>query len=255
MAGKTGPLTFRVHDGVATVTLEREHGNAINEPLLDALLASFREAGADPAVRGVLLGGRGKMFCPGLDLQELLPLDRPAMGRFMERFNACVLALYTFPKPVVAALSGHALAGGFILALTADWRVAREGVMVGLNEIKVGVPLPFGVALMLRAGITAQRLHEVALLGRNYAGEAARSAGLVDEIADAEGFEETCRARMEEFGTKDPQAFAVTKRYLRAEVAERTRAHGPRLTAEFLDSWFSSGTRSRITAIVEGLRK
>ena len=87
---------------LATVRLDRAHGNAINLDLVDELTATFRKLDTDTSVRGVLLAATGKLFCPGLDLQELIELDRSEMGRFLERFNACILALYTFSKPLVA---------------------------------------------------------------------------------------------------------------------------------------------------------
>lgn len=256
MSPKQPPVTWTVDDrGIATLVIAREHGNAINGPFVDAMMHAAQELEAAAEVRGVLLTASGKMFCPGLDLQELLPLDRAAMQRFMERFNACVVNLFTFPKPMVAALNGHALAGGFILALTADWRVLRRGSLVGLNEIKVGVPLPYGVALLLRETVPANRLEEVALLGRNYADEDAVAAGLVRETAPEDAFDDVCRARIEEFATKDGLAFATTKRYLRSQITERMRANGPVLVGEFLDAWFSPGTRGRMEQIVADLGK
>jgi enoyl-CoA hydratase len=217
-------------------------------------MTAFQEAQADPAVRAVALRAEGKLFCPGLDLQDLWPLDRPAMGRFMERFGACVLTLYACPKPVIAAVHGHALAGGCVLALTADWRVSRRGAMLGLNEVKVGVALPFGVAHMLRESVASARMAEIALLGRNFRDEEAVAAGLAHEVAEAPAFEETCRARIEEFASKDAAAFGVTKRYLRSAAIERIRANDRHLLGEWLDGWFSPPTRARVAEIVAGLQ-
>ena len=247
------PVTLTRDGSIGVLRMEREHGNAINNALVESLLATLAEAESDPEIRGVLLTGGGKIFSPGLDLTELAVLDREAMERFMSRFSAAVLTLYTFPKPVVAALHGHALAGGCVLALTADWRVLRRGATTGLNEVKVGVPLPFGVSLIVREAVPKNKLAEVALLGRNFADEAAVAAGLADELADAAGVVPLSRERLEEFVTKDAAAFAVTKRYLRSQVVERIRANNRLLIPEWLDGWFSPGTRARIAAIVAGL--
>lgn len=255
MAAPDPAVTSKVEDGVAVVTLSREHANAIDDGLVEGLIGAFHEAEDDPAIRGVLLRAEGKLFCPGLDLQDLLPLDRPAIERFMSRFSACVLVMYAFPKPVIAAIHGHALAGGFVLALTADWRLSRRGAMVGLNEIKVGVPLPYGVAHIVRESVPKVRETEVALLGRNYRDEEALAAGLVHEVVDADGFDEAVRVRLEEFVSKDGAAFAVTKRYLRSATIERVRAQAGALLPEFLDAWFSVPTRARMEQIVAGLRK
>jgi len=249
----TQAVTLTREGSIGVVRLERAHGNAINDALVEGLVGALAEAEADPAIAGVLLTAGGKIFCPGLDLQELFPLDREAMERFMLRFSAAVLTLYTFPKPVVAVLHGHALAGGCVLALCADWKVLRRGAVTGLNEVKVGVPLPFGVALIVRDAVPGNKLTEVAILGRNASDEDAVAAGLADELADADGVEAAGRARLEEFCAKETFAFAVTKRYLRSPVVERIRANNRLLLPEWLDGWFSEGTRARIAAIVSEL--
>jgi enoyl-CoA hydratase len=249
------PVTLSIDQGLATVRLERAHGNAINDELVRGLMTACQETEADPEVRGVLLAGGGKLFCPGLDLQELVELDRATMVGVLHRFNACILMLYTHSKPVVAALHGHAVAGGCVLSLTADWRVLRQGAMVGLNEVKVGVPFPFGVSMVLRESVPRASLEEVVMFGRNYRDDEAIRAGLVHEVRPAEGFEQYCLERLQELADKDPRAFAITKRYLRSATAERIRANDPQLAEEFLDSWFSTETRQKIKAIVAALKK
>ena len=242
-------------DGDAGILrLSRDHGNAINGDVVEGLITALSEAEADPDVRGLLLASTGKIFCPGLDLQELILLDRAAMERFMKRFSTAVLALYTFPKPVVAAMHGHALAGGCVLGLCADWRVLRRGALVGLNEVKVGVPLPFGVAHIVRDAVPRHAVAAVALLGRNFSDDAALAAGLAHEIVEADGFEAAARGRLAEFTSKDGSALSVTKRYLRSPVVERIRAHNQLLLPEWLDGWFSPDTRARIKGIVEELK-
>jgi enoyl-CoA hydratase len=247
-------VTIGMDAGLATLRLGREHGNAINGELVGDLHAAVSGLEQDPAVRGALLAASGKLFCPGLDLQELIELERPAMEAFLARFNAMVLALYTFSKPLVAALHGHAVAGGCVLALTADWRVLRPGALVGLNELRVGVSFPFGVATILRESVPAPKLEEVALFGRNYEGEAAVAAGLAHELHGGEGFEAHCRSRLAELAERDGRAFAATKGSLRWAAVERIRRHEAERAGDFLDSWFSPATRERLRGIVQELR-
>ena len=251
------PTTVKIEkaEGLATLRLGREHGNAINEALVDDLLTAFQSVEADDEVRGAMLAASGKLFSPGLDLQELSRLERPAMERFMSRFSACLLRMYTFPKPLVAAVHGHAVAGGCILALTADWRILGEDALIGLNEVQVGVPFPFGVAMMLREAVITPRREEVALFGRNYRGQDAVDTGLANELHAAGGFEEFCRERLEELASKDAHAFAITKRYLRAATVERVRAFDAQFLPEFLDGWFSESTRARVAEVVARLAK
>lgn len=247
-------VTLTVNNGLATMRIGRAHGNAINGELVEGLIEACGRAAADPDVRGVLFAASGKLFCPGLDLKELVELDRPALTHFVDRFATCVRDLYTFPKPLVAALHGHTVAGGCVLSLTADWRVLRRGAMVGLNEVRVGVPFPYGVAMIMRESVPASRLEEVAMFGWNYTDEKAVEVGLVHELHDEEGFETHCLDRLRELADKQPDAFAITKRYLRSPTVERLAADG-RYAADFLESWFSPGTQQTIRSLVQQLEQ
>jgi enoyl-CoA hydratase/carnithine racemase len=247
-------VSVSIADGLATLTLDREHGNAINADMVDGLRRACRAVAADESVRGVLLTARGKLFSPGLDLQELVDYDREEMDHFMACFSAAMLALFVLPKPLVAAISGHALAGGCLMAATADRRILQNGAKVGLNAIRVGVPLPFGSALILREAVHNPRIEELALLGRNYVDDEAVAVGIAHELHEERGFEAYCRERLREFSARDPLAFATTKRYLRSGAAERIRAQDDALRPEFLDCWFSDPTRARLGAMVAELR-
>lgn len=242
---------------LAVLRLDKARGNAIDEALVDELREACRELEADDGVRGVLLASaHPKLFSPGLDLVSLIEFDRPRLQRFMTAFGEMVSALYGLRRPVVAAVSGHAVAGGCILAMAADWRVLRRGgVSIGLNEVKVGVPLPLSIAALLRATVAPGSLSRVALLGRNFADEEALAAGLADELADEGRFEATCLGRLQEFAEKDTYSVAVTKTYLRADALRQMKAEDPAAVAEWLDGWFSLGTQTRIRAIVASLTR
>jgi len=241
---------------LAVLRLAKARGNAIDEPLVEELTRAAAEVASDGEVRGVLLASaHPKLFCPGLDLVALAEYDRASMERFMRAFAVAVWGLYGLPKPVVAAVGGAAVAGGCILALTADHRVLMRGAPIGLNEVKVGVPLPWSVTRLLRATVHPPALGRIALLGRNFADAEALEVGLADELAEAEGFEAACLARLDEYADKDPQALATTKAWLREGIlAEMMAREGEQLGA-FLDGWFSEGTRERIRATVAALRK
>src|SRR5262245_17990198 len=120
------PQTLRIEprDGLVTLRLDRPPGNAIGPGLVAALLAAFDRIQTDGSIRGMLLASaHPRIFCPGLDLLELYPLDRPAMESFLRDFCLCYRRLFTLSRPVVAAMAGHAVAGGFVLGLAADHRV------------------------------------------------------------------------------------------------------------------------------------
>jgi enoyl-CoA hydratase/carnithine racemase len=240
---------------LAVLRLDKPRGNAIDEPLAEALAGAASEMAADDGVRGVLLASaHPKLFCPGLDLVALAGYDRASMKRFMESFAVAVWGLYGLPKPVVAAVGGTAVAGGCILALTADHRVLRRGVAIGLNEVKVGVPLPWSVTRLLRATVPSPALSRIALLGRNFTDAEAVAAGLADEVAEPDRFEATCLGRLEEYAEKDPLALAATKAWLREGVLGEMMSHESARVGTFLDAWFSPATQDRIRATAAALR-
>lgn len=240
----------------AVLRLDKPRGNAIDGALVDDLTRACEEVAHDDGVHAVLLASaHPKLFSPGLDLPALIQMSRRELQSFMGRFANAVWALFGLDKPVVAALSGHAVAGGCILALTADWRVIRHGAQIGLNEVKVGVPLPWSVAMLLRARVAPPALTRVALLGRNFAGDEAVAAGLADETCEADQFEARCQERVQEFLDKDPRALAITKGYLRASVLSEMRSREAELTRDFLDCWFSPTGQERLRATVAALAK
>jgi enoyl-CoA hydratase/carnithine racemase len=240
---------------LAVLRLDKARGNAIDEPLAEELARAAAEVARDAGVRGVLLASaHPKLFCPGLDLVALAGYDRPSMERFMTSFAVTVWALFGLPKPVVAAVSGAAVAGGCILVLTADHRVLKRGAPIGLNEVKVGVPLPWSVTRLLQATVPAPALGRIALLGRNFSDAEAVDLGLAHEIAEAEGFEAACLARLEEFADKDPLALATTKAWLREGALTEMMGHEADRVGAFLDGWFSEGTQERIRATVASLQ-
>ena len=236
--------------------MDKARGNAIDEPFAEDMLAATRALAEDDGVHGVVLAsGHPKLFCPGLDLVTLYQYDRPSMARFMGKFADAVLALFALRKPVVAAIAGHAVAGGCVLALTADHRILRRGSQIGLNEVRVGLPLPWSVALLLKAAVPPASLSRVALLGENFADDEARTIGLVHEVREAEGFEAACLARAREFAEKDRSAVGTTKAYLRDAALREMQSQEKALQADFLDAWFSPSAREKIGQTVEALAK
>jgi 3,2-trans-enoyl-CoA isomerase len=255
MSPDTQPVRFERQGPVANIIMQGRHGNALNADLLEGLNAAFSRASEDEEVGGVLLTSGGKLFSPGLDLQELLPLDRPEMDRFMGLFGDTIFNIYTHPKPVVAGISGHAVAGGCVLALACDFRLLKEDALIGLNEVKVGVPLPYAVVQLLRETVHRPALPEIALIGRNYSNDAALAAGLTHEIVPGAGFSARCHEYAEELCSRDATALARTKSYLGEATVNRILARDAELRAEFLDCWFSDSTKSRIEQVVQGLKK
>lgn len=253
---ENGGVRIERQGELAILRLDKARGNAIDEPMVRALAAAAAELDADDATRGILLASaHPKLFCPGLDLVALVDYDREAMRRFFVRFEEAMLALYALRTPVVAAVAGAAVAGGCILALTADYRVIRRGSPIGLNEVRVGVPLPWWVLTMLRASLSPAALTRVALLGQNFTEEEARDVGLVHEVLPADGFEDAALGRLAELASRDADALGTTKAWLRHTALEEMRAGSPERRGAFLDGWFSPAAQRKIRETVASITR
>ncbi len=237
--------------GLGIARLAGPRRNAIGDALLAGLERAIAKAERSE-VRGVLLAATGSLFCPGIDLIEARKRNRRSMRSFMERFARVLLALWTLPKPVVAAIEGHALAGGCLLALTADRRMLRSGARVGMNGIRLGVPLPLEAVEILRASVAGHRFEDAAVRGRDYSEDEAIEAGLAHESLGEARFEERCLEALATIVGGDERAFAVAKIDFRGLVAERAVRGAPERLDAFLDAWFSATTQRRIEAIVAG---
>ena len=248
-------VQIEIKDGVGVIRLAGPRANAMSEAFVSDLSSALRTVGGEPSARAVLLSSaHPRIFCPGLDLISLSSLGRGDLGAFMLGFSTLLTDLFALKKPVVAAVNGPAIAGGCLLALTADWRVVRRGAVMGLNEVKIGVPLPWSAVMLLRSTVPVYAHTQVALLGRNLEGDAALAAGLASELADVEAFDAVVAERLSEFSEKDPFAFGVTKGYMRGHAVASMRDRETALLDEFLDGWFSEGTQARIQKAVAALK-
>jgi enoyl-CoA hydratase/carnithine racemase len=223
---------------VAILRLANGVTNAIGSGLVDELSAALGLIRT--RYKGMVLAGNAKFFSIGLNLPELLALDRKGMTDFWTRFEDLVIDLYTLPIPTACALCGHAPAGGTILALTCDYRLAAAGrKLMGLNEIQIGLPVPFIADRMLRqiAGDGAAR--RIEYKGELIGPDDAKVMGLVDEVLPEESVESRAVEKVTELAALPSQAFALIKQHRVRELPLRFKAIRPELAQSFMKCWFS----------------
>ena len=210
------------HDGgVRVLTLARPPANAIDETLLTELGLALNAAQADPAVRAVVLTGAGRFFSGGFDLAAPR-LDAAAASRLRILYRDLHAELLGFPKPTLAMVNGHAIAGGFVLALTCDYRLGVEGdYRVGLNEVTVGAGFPRTAAEIVRLRLSHARANELMLGAALYPAREAVRLGLVDELLAPDDFTATALRRAARLGNHPRAAYVDAKLGLVAEALER----------------------------------
>jgi enoyl-CoA hydratase len=229
------------------VVIEGVGRNALSTVVLTSLRDALRAAGDAP----VLLRGAGGCFSAGLNLKEVAALDLPSMRRFLTLLDETFEALYLHPAPVVALVEGHAIAGGAVLALCCDWRVSAtdERARLGLNEVALGLQFPPKTWAIVHARLPVAARERV-LLGAGLHGPAeALALGLVDELS-AEP-EARARAVLAALAAHPRDAYAATKRSMRAGVVALSAEARAAFEAEVAPRWVADDVKARMLAVLK----
>lgn len=243
-------ISVETRDAIAVITLDRPKANAFSPELVAELSAAF--SGNAKAGGIVLASALPGMFSGGWDLPLLVDRDRKAMEEFVGAYCDLVRQVFVFGAPVVAALPGHAIAGGLILAMAADERIAAQGKgKFGLSEVILGVSVPQCLMEPFRHVVGARHMERLAATGENVDVERALAIGLLDRAVSAETLLDSAVERARFLAGLSGPAYAAIKRRSRAAAVARfdqARNHDP-----FLDFWFSDDAQFRIKDLVARL--
>ena len=231
---------------VAVMTMRHGKANAMDIAFCNRITACFEQFAASSA-RAAVLTGQGRMFSAGVDLiramesgPDYFPIFLPALRRALE-------AVFFCDKPVVAAINGHAIAGGCILACAADHRLmVREGGRIGVTELQVGVPFPVIALEIMRFAAAPHRLEQLVFGAATYEAEAALELGLVHEAVDGAAVVDRAIAVAQSRAALAPAAFALSKRQTRQMVANRLAIDGPRFDLAVDRVWLSADAKTRM---------
>lgn len=207
-------------DGVRVLRLHRPPVNALDLELAQAAQRAIGDAGADDRCTGVVLTGLPGVFSAGVDTRKLPGYDGKQRAAMLRTINQTVSVLYALAKPTVAAISGHALGGAFVLMLACDVRiVARGPFKLGLTESEAGVPFPAGPLAVVRAELAPHQLRTLALGSLTAGPESEDLAGLVDRVVEPEALLDAAFGEIRRL--RALPAFARVKHQLRAATIER----------------------------------
>jgi enoyl-CoA hydratase len=237
--------------GIAVVTMTHGKANALDTAFCQALAQHFEELQGG-AAQAIVLTGRGRIFCAGVDLLRALDGGAEYVRAFLPALARLYEAVFFCPLPVVAAVNGHAVAGGCVLACAADRRLmAREAGRIGVTELQVGLPFPALAFEIMRHVSAPARLPEIILGAATYEPADALHLGLIDEAVAAEELLERAVAAAERLAALRPAAFALSKRQLRQPVQDRVRAEGARVDAAVAEIWTAPEAFAAIRAYVQ----
>jgi len=238
------------HDGIRVLRLAHGKVSAMDIELGEAFIVELKAAADDP-VRGVVVTGTGSSFSAGVDLFRLIK-DGPDYGkRFLPVLDTMLRDALTFPKPLVAAVNGHAIAGGCILTAACDRRIMAEGTgRIGVPELVVGVPFPALPLQIVSARITDATFRNLVLTGRTVQADEAVALGLIDEKCLPEQLLDRAVAAANQLAAIPAGSFALTKEAFTTLILDRAACLSD-LNARVLHAWMQPQTYETIRQYLE----
>jgi len=233
------------HEGILTLRLEHGKVSALDVELLDALLRELDAVAED--VRALVLTGTGSVFSAGVDLFRLIRDGADYVRRFLPLLSRFFRALFAFPKPVVAAVNGHAIAGGCVIALACDVRLMAAGAgRIGVPELLVGVPFPTAALEVVRFAVPRDKVQSLIYTGRTLLPQDALAAGLVDEVVAPDALLARAQEVARQLAAIPPAAFRLTKQAQRAEALGRIDGASESHERAVLEAWTAAQTHAHI---------
>ena len=235
-----------LEDGILTLRLAHGKASAMDIELLQALVAELHAA--TDGCRAVILTGTGSIFSAGVDLIRLTEGGATYVQRFLPLLTEFVEALFAFPRPLVAAANGHAIAGGCVMVLAADYRLFATGSgRIGVPELLVGVPFPAAPLEVVRFAVPPNRLQSLVYTGRTLLPDEALAWGLVDELVAPDGLAARAREVARQLAALPEAPFRLTKKALRKDALRRiAELRREPEEGEALRIWSEPDTRQRI---------
>lgn len=248
-----GAINSEVVDGVLVIEIDRPPVNALDVETLNELAerldkAVWEEQGP------VVLTGAGALFSAGADLRRVLDGGPDYVNAGIVALSQAFETLFVFPRPVVAAVNGHALAGGCILTCACDYRIMSEsGGTIGAVELRAGVPFPSWALEIIRYAVNNHHLQEIVLTGRSYSPADALGKGLIDEVVPAEQLMARAKAVAAELSGAPPDTFRLMKRALRKPAVEAAIKGAAATNEEIKAAWRSAEVQDSIKRLLASL--
>lgn len=236
--------------GVLQVELNNAPVNSLSATELRELRMFFNAVASDNSVSSVLLTSGLKVFSAGLNLKEAQTYDIEAQSDVVNAFHECFLELYSFPKPLICAVEGAAIAGGLFPVLCSDYRIAEEKAQFGLAEVRVGVAFPVGLVEIVRAEVTQNAMRAMMLSGQPISASAAEEAGIVDELVPEGDALDRAMQVVVEYSQLPPQAYKTVKQQIRAPIIAALNSEITKAETSVPKAWFTDETEQAMSKMI-----
>lgn len=244
---------LEVDESGDVITVAFAHGkvNALDVELLQEIAQQFRSRAGDQ--RAIVLTGRGSVFSAGVDLRRIVDGGPEYVDEFLPALSEAFLAVFEHPQPVVAAVNGHALAGGTVFAAACDLRLASAGsATLGVTELKVGVAFPTAALEIMRHAVGDANASRLILTGDRIDVDEAYRLGLIHEIVDGDVLA-AATDRAAELGRMRPKAYTISKVQLRRDALQRISQHRDDDAVEVNAVWAAPDTHDAIADYLSAL--
>ena len=243
-------IEIQTRQQVAVLEMTRGKVNAMNLEFCQALIKQLETVADDDALVAAVLIGNERVFSAGVDLVQLVEENDDYLVQYLDALDACFETVFRFPKPLVTAVSGHAIAGGCVLASAGDKRMIRPDARIGLPELRIGVPLPSRAIEIMRFAVSPAALRDMVNAGQTYQNQAAVDVGLIDEVVPADQLRSTAIAAAEGLTVVPPNVFAISKAQQRSPAVRNWQANEAAYGEEIRRVWRSPENRKVVEAYV-----
>lgn len=249
-------LSLTKQENIAILKLDRGTSNSLNFEMFKELIQAVKELEEDDEVKGVVLSGKGNFFSAGLDVIELYAYDKAEIEQLFETLFEAMKTLLSLTKPMVAAVNGHAPAGGCILAICADYRIMAEGKFrIGLNEVPVGIIMPPFIFETYAYWLGKGKASQFVLEGKLCTNQEALASGLVNEVIAQEEVLNASIEKVKSYTKFSANTWSKSKMNMRAALLSEFNNFDKQIKQDLLAQWWSDETRGILGALVARLTK
>lgn len=229
-------IDVTVQSGVAVIRMSHGKVNAMDLAFCRSLTNELNQVATND-VRAAILVGNGRVFSAGVDLVTLLNSGPEYLQAFLPALVECFRTLFQFPKPLVAAINGHAIAGGCVMAAACDQRLIQAKARIGIPELRIGVPLPSIAIETLRYAVSQQSFQTMVTIGKTYLGQHAVEVGLADQVVNDERMLTVALELAESLSTIPASVFEITKSQMRGPVNRNAQKNEADFEARVFELW------------------
>lgn len=249
-------IQIEYNQSIAILKLNRGKANAMNASMINEIIEALLLFRTDEKVKGVILTGREGLFTAGLDVVELYSYNEQQMLEFWKMFARLVRRIVAFPKPIIAAISGHSPAGGCVMALGCDYRIMNEGdFKIGLNEIPFGIVVPDTIFNLYSFVVGKQNAYKYLLEGKLMNSSEALSCGLVDELVPAGHALDKAIEQMHKYIALPQGVWIQSKLNFRAGLLQTLNTDSNPSFEQTVKYWWAPETRALLKKIIQSLGK